>query len=109
MRTEPFHQEIDECAHAGRHVGSADEDRVNQFDVSGIELFQEWHEPAVCDLVGNAEGAHSRDADACGGELAQRLAIVGFNVALDRQYLVPAILAERPVGSARRKLKLRQL
>ncbi len=51
-------------------------------DIAGIKRFQDGDQPTGRDLVDDAEGAHSRDPDTRGGELTQRLAIVGLDVAL---------------------------
>ncbi len=102
-------KEIHEHAHPRRGVRAAGKHRVDRLDIARIIFLQYRHERTARNLIGDAECADARDADPAAASCPSVSPL--FASILPRTGNENSRVPSRngQVGSARRKLKFRQL
>ena len=102
-------QIIDQQPDACRHVGAADKHGLKNLAVQGVERVKQGHEPAIGKRAAKPEIAKTRDPNAVERELKNGFGAIGLGRSFTAIWKFAPSRRNGQTGSARRKLKFRQL
>ncbi|CAM2160639.1 hypothetical protein PT2222_80223 [Paraburkholderia tropica] len=94
--TQRLHEEVDEHAHARRHMTLIAEDHVDVLDVARVVVGQEFDEASRREIVLDMKEAQTADAETFERHLAHRRAVVREDVAAHGKVKHAPVDAKRP-------------